>query len=156
MRKKRVVEEIIIMITGVWISDKLRLLLPILSLLTLLMLIDYLSGMLAAKKEAFDHPYSKKYGWNSKRGVLGIYKKVGYILTIFVGLSIDFIIYKFTEEIELPYHSKTIFGLLVTLWFTLNEIISILENVGRMGVTLPQFLQKVLSELKKDIENNIK
>ena len=112
--------------------------------------------MLAAKKEAFDHPYSKKYGWNSKRGVLGIYKKVGYILTIFVGLSIDFIIYKFTEEIDLPYHSKTIFGLLVTLWFTLNEIISILENVGRMGVTLPQFLQKVLSELKKDIENNIK
>ena len=37
MRKKRVVEEIIIMITGVGIRDKLRLLQPILRLFTDLM-----------------------------------------------------------------------------------------------------------------------
>ena len=33
------------------------------------------------------------------------------------------------------------------------EILSILENVGRMGVTLPDFLMNVLSELKKGINN---
>ena len=38
--------------------------------------------------------------------------------------------------------------------FTDSQIdISILENVGRMGVELPSFLKRILVELKKDVEN---
>ena len=40
------------------------------------------------------------------------------------------------------------FGLLVTVWITLNECISITENVARMGVKVPSFLQKVIEKLK--------
>lgn len=136
-----------------WISNKLGLLLPALILLTVFMIIDYISGMLAAKKEALDYPNDCKYGWNSKKSIIGIYKKVGYILTITVAIGADFLIFKFVEEIGIKPKSNTIFGLLVIIWFIINELLSILENSGRMGAVLPQFLLKILSELKSEIED---
>jgi len=44
------------------------------------------------------------------------------------------------------------FGLLITIWLIINELLSILENAGRMGVTLPLFLLKLLAELKDSID----
>ena len=109
--------------------------------------------MLAARKEGLEHPDNKKYGWNSKKGILGIYKKIGYVFTVLVAMSVDYIIYRYTQGMGLEYETKTFFGELVSVWFSLNEILSILENVGRMGVTLPDYLMNVLSELKKGINN---
>ena len=59
-----------------WIGDKLDIYMPLVCLLTFMMFLDYISGMLASKKEAMEHPNSKKYGWSSKKGILGIYKKI--------------------------------------------------------------------------------
>lgn len=59
----------------------------------------------------------------------------------------------FNDELGGNYNIHTFFGLLVTIWFITNESISILENVGRMGVELPSFLKRILVELKKDVEN---
>lgn len=153
MYNKGLWEKSILSVMGAWISNKLGLLFPALGLLMVLMIIDYISGMLAAKKEALENPGDSRYGWSSKRSILGIYKKLGYMLTILVAVSIDYLIFKFTKEIGLEFHSDTIFGLLVTVWFIINELISILENVGRMGTELPDFLKKVLSELKNDLED---
>ena len=61
-----------------------KLLYPLLKVLFILMIIDYISGMLASKKEALDHPNDKNYGWSSKKSAIGIYKKIGYIVTICV------------------------------------------------------------------------
>lgn len=137
---------------GAWVMDQFDLLLPTVFLLTILMIIDYLSGMLASKKEALDHPNSKQYGWNSKKSLLGIYKKASYIFIISVAICTDYIIYKFTAELGIKFEHKTIFGLLVTIWLILNELISILENAGRMGANLPDFLKKVLTELQSSID----
>lgn len=153
MYNKGLWEKSILSVMGAWISNKLGLLFPALGLLMVLMIIDYISGMLAAKKEALENPGDSRYGWSSKRSILGIYKKLGYMLTILVAVSIDYLIFKFTKEIGLEFDSDTIFGLLVTVWFIINELISILENVGRMGTELPDFLKKVLSELKNDLED---
>ena len=109
--------------------------------------------MLASKKEAVEHPNDKKYGWSSKKSIIGIYKKIGYIITVLVALSTDYLIYALLGKIGVEYQIKTLFGFLVTIWFIINELLSILENAGRMGVILPQFLRTVLSELKKDINN---
>ena len=79
-------------------------------------------------------------------------KKVGYILTIFVAISTDFLIFKFAEEMHLQSNNNTMFGLLITIWLIINELLSILENAGRMGVTLPLFLLKLLAELKDSID----
>lgn len=135
-----------------YISDKLGLITPAMILLIFLMAVDYISGMLASKKEAIEHPNDKKYGWSSKKSIIGIYKKVGYIITILAAISIDYIIYELIGEIGIDYQGKTIFGLLVVVWFLINEILSILENAGRMGVILPTFLKNILSELKKEVD----
>lgn len=153
MYEKSIMEKGIITILGTWISNKFGLLLPSLGLLIFLMAIDYISGMLAAKKEALEYKNDSSYGWSSKKSILGIYKKVGYMLTIVVAICIDYLIFKFAKEIGLKYDSNTFFGLLVTIWFIINEIISILENIGRMGTVLPDFLKNVLAELKDDINN---
>lgn len=152
MNGKVLWEKMITVVVGAWISNQFGLLFPVICMLMLLMLADYVSGMIAAKKEALEHPNSKKYGWSSKKGALGIFKKIGYIFTIFVAVSVDYLIYKFAQELGLRYESQTYFGLLVTIWFIVNEFISILENAGRMGVELPEFLGKALSELKKDVD----
>ena len=153
MEKKILLNRGIITGTLTLLIGKMEIIGPILIILLLLMSFDYISGMLAARKEGLEHPDNKKCGWNSKKGILGIYKKIGYVFTVLVAMSVDYIIYRYNQEIGLEYETKTFFGELVSVWFSLNEILSILENVGRMGVTLPDFLMNVLSELKKGISN---
>ncbi|WP_124065749.1 phage holin family protein [Clostridium sp. E02] len=156
MEKKLIMEKSMVGITSAWIMDKWGLLFPAIMLLTILMITDYISGMLAAKKEALDYPDNKNYGWNSKKSLIGIYKKVGYLLLILVGISTDFILFKFSIQIGIKFEHNTIFGLMVSVWLIINELLSILENAGRMGAKLPSFLNKVLAELHNSIEKDLK
>ena len=137
---------------GTLISEHLNFIGAALTLLTILMIVDYISGMLAAKREAIDHPDDPCYGWSSKKSIIGIYKKIGYILTILVAICTDYVIIKLLREIGVEYQTNSIFGLLVIVWFIINELLSILENAGRMGVNLPEFLKKVLSSIKENID----
>lgn len=41
---------------------------------------------------------------------------------------------------------------IVAIWLICNEIISILENINDIGVTLPPFLQPIVSNLKSQVE----
>ena len=135
------------------IGSEMEIISPAMILLILLMMVDYISGMLAAKKEAVEHPRNKKYGWSSRKSIMGIYKKLGYILTLLVAVSTDYIIYTLLGELGVEYQIKTVFGLLVAIWLIINELLSILENAGRMGVILPKFLHNILAEIKEEIDN---
>ena len=156
MDKKLIMEKGVMGIISACVMDKFGLLFAAIVLLTILMVTDYISGMLASKKEALDHPNDKQYGWNSKKSLIGIYKKASYIFIILVAVSTDYIIYKFSAEIGIKFEHKTIFGLLVSIWLIMNELISILENAGRMGARLPEFLQRVLTELQSSIDKKVK
>jgi toxin secretion/phage lysis holin len=156
MDKKLIMEKGVMGIISACVMDKFGLLFAAIVLLTILMVTDYISGMLASKKEALDHPNDKQYGWNSKKSLIGIYKKASYIFIILVAVSTDYIIYKFSAEIGIKFEHKTIFGLLVSVWLIMNELISILENAGRMGARLPEFLQRVLTELQSSIDKKVK
>jgi len=134
------------------VGNSIGLLIPSLILLIILMIMDYISGMLAAKKEALDHPEHMEYRWSSKKSIAGIYKKTGYILTILVAICTDYLIYKIVAEIGLKINTNTMFGMLVTVWFIVNELLSILENANRMGAVLPQFLCNLLTKIKEGIE----
>lgn len=96
---KTICEKGTLALLGTWIGNKYGDLLPTIIFLSILMIIDYISGMLASKKEAIEHPNSKKYGWSSKKSIIGIYKKVGYILTILVAFSTDYLIDKYLMEL---------------------------------------------------------
>ena len=49
--------------------------------------------------------------------------------------------------------TKAFFGLLVAVWYVLNELLSIIENVGRMGAPVPEWLMKYVSVLKNKIDS---
>ena len=46
------------------------------------------------------------------------------------------------------------FGLLVTLWYILNELLSVIENAGRMGGPVPEWLRKYIAVLKDKIDSD--
>lgn len=135
-----------------WLFAKLGVLLYIILLLSAAMLIDYFTGMLASRKEAIDHPENPEYGWNSGKGAKGIIKKVGYLCVIAVAMMVDYIILNVAAEIGVETELKAFFGILVTVWYLLNEILSIFENAGRMGAPVPDWLKKYIAVLKDKIE----
>lgn len=48
---------------------------------------------------------------------------------------------------------QAFFALLVAVWYFLNEVLSIIENVGRMGAPVPEWLSKYIAVLKNKIDS---
>lgn len=138
--------------SGAFFSDRLGLLYPALMLLLGMMVTDYISGMAASKKEAMDDPDNPDKGWNSEKGWRGIFKKVAYLFVIGVAMAVDWLIFRTTASMGIQMPASTFFGLLTTVWFILNELLSILENAGRMGAPLPEFLRQTIAILKSSVE----
>lgn len=135
-----------------WISGKLGILFPVLSVLCIMMVIDYISGMVAAKAEALRHPDDPSYGWSSKKGLQGILKKVGYLCVIAVTIVVDYIIMCTADKLGITPTEKAFFTLVIAIWYIFNEAISIIENAGRMGADVPRWLIKYIADLKGKIE----
>ena len=141
--------------TGVvaYLSHKLGVTFYLLGLLLVLMVIDYVSGMAASAVEAIDHPDDKRYGWSSKKGAKGIAKKVAYLCVIAVSMVIDYIVIRTSGVlgVALP---NTMLSLLVSVWYLLNEALSIIENAGRIGAPVPNWLMKYIAALKDKIDSH--
>ena len=144
-----------ILATGVvaYLSHKLGVTFYLFGLLLVLMVIDYVSGMAASAVEAIDHPDEKRYGWSSKKGAKGIAKKVAYLCVIAVSMVIDYIVIRTSGVlgVALP---NTMLSLLVSVWYLLNEALSIIENAGRIGAPVPNWLMKYIAALKDKIDSH--
>lgn len=138
---------------GAFLSAKLGILFPVLMILAGMMVVDYISGMMASKVESIEHPDDKKYGWSSKKGAIGIAKKVGYLCIIAVAMTVDWLILHVATVIGVTVSAKALFSLLVAVWYILNELLSIIENAGRMGVNVPDWLRKYIAILKRKIDD---
>ena len=138
---------------GAFLSAKLGILYPVLCILMGTMVLDYITGMLASKNEAIDHPGDAGYGWSSRKGAKGIIKKVGYLCVIATAMVIDYVIVSVSVELGMQISVKAFFGLLVSVWYLLNELLSIIENAGRMGANVPEWLCKYIAVLKDKIDN---
>ena len=135
-----------------WLSARLGILLPVLCVLLTAMVLDYITGMLASKREALEHPDDPAYGWSSRRGAEGIIKKVGYLCIIAAAMIVDYIILSVAAQAGIEIALKAFFGLLVAVWYILNELLSIIENAGRMGAPVPDWLAKYVAVLKNKID----
>lgn len=135
-----------------WLSLKLGILLPMLGIFAACMLIDCITGYLASAREALMHPEDAAYGWSSKKGRLGIYKKVGYICVVAVCILIDCLIETAGDYLGYSVPKMALFGLLATCWYILNECLSIVENAGRMGAPVPHWLARYIAVLKNKID----
>lgn len=158
MKNANVVKAITTGIAGVvsgaaaWVFAKIGVLMYVIVALAVAMAIDYATGMLASKNEAIDHPDNPEYGWNSRKGAKGIIKKVGYLCVIAVAMMVDYIILRVVAEIGMTIELKAFFGILVAVWYLLNEALSIIENAGRMGAPVPDWLRQYIAVLKNKIE----
>lgn len=115
-------------------------------LLLAVIVCDYLSGLTAAWATS---------SLSSRVGILGIVKKVCYLLLVAVGVIIDLVLQSGLDEV-LP----SLFGegchpvaLLVIVWLVVNECLSILENLTEIGIPMPGFLSVIVAKLKKTLEN---
>jgi len=135
-----------------WLSLKLGNLFAPLVILALMMVIDYITGMLASKAEAIQHPDDSNYGWSSKKGVLGILKKVAYLAVIVVAVCLDHVLISSVTHMGIQVPTNVIFGLIVTVWFILNEMLSIIENAGRMGADVPDWLARYVAVIKGRVD----
>lgn len=136
-----------------YVSGKLGILMPVLGILILLMVLDYITGMLASKQEAVMHPNDPNYGWSSKKGFNGIVKKVAILAIIIVAITLDYALAVIAPQLGFSPMHVPVIGLLTTSWFLLNEMLSIIENAGRMGADVPHWLSRYIAALKNKIDD---
>ncbi|MGL5437112.1 MAG: phage holin family protein [Lachnospiraceae bacterium] len=140
---------------GAYLSAKLGVLFPVLCVLAGAMILDYITGMLASSVEALEHPGDTAYGWTSKKGAKGIIKKVGYMAAIAVAMVVDYVLNIASAELGITIPVTAFFGLLVAVWYLLNELLSIIENAGRMGANVPEWLRKYIAVLRDKIDSKV-
>ena len=119
------------------------LLIPI-AVLVAVMVIDYISGMVSAKKTG---------DLSSRLGVIGILKKVGYLALVAVGMVVDYLISSALTQVGINIQINYCFAMIIVIWLIVNELISILENLGEIGVPIPEFLRKSIHKIKDGVEN---
>jgi len=95
--------------------------------------IDYLTGLMKSYK-------SSKL--NSKIGIKGIIKKVGILCLVALAVLID----KIAGETGL-------IRTLIIYYLFANEGLSIVENLGEIGILVPKFLTDRLEQLKEGTKN---
>lgn len=101
----------------------------LLTTLIVLIIADYITGVLAAV-------YKKEL--SSDTGLKGVIKKVMQLFIVGVAASLDSIL-----NLSDPYIRTTVIYFLMA-----NEGISILENAAAAGAPVPGFLLKILAQLK--------
>lgn len=83
-------------------------------------------------------PRARGGALESRAGFKGLCRKGGILLCVFVGALLD-------KLLGAAYVRTA-----VCVFFIANEGLSILENLGLMGVPLPSFLRNMLEALKKE------
>lgn len=107
-------------------------------ILSILMVIDYITGVIDGLLGV--SPKTEQGALNSKIGFKGIVKKFYMLLLIGIGYQLD-ILLNFNYIKELIIYS-----------FIINELISLLENIGCMGVQYPEALNNIIDILKTKTE----
>lgn len=106
--------------------------------------IDYATGLMAVS--------SRDEKLSSYRSIRGITKKVCMWLLVVVGAIVDELI-KYAAEMGAVKVPFTFFvACIVAIWIICSELISILENMVDIGVTLPPFLMPLIKQIQKKTE----
>ena len=112
------------------------------------MAIDYATGYGAAMKNG---------EWSSEIAREGLWHKGGCIFAVLVAGILDAVVGYLLgniEGLEMPFTYTVFVCPLVVAWYIMMELGSILENVGKMGAPLPEFLKRMIAVLKASIDTN--
>ncbi len=137
------VKAVVVAIGSMLMSALGVLAIPVLLLVTC-NVIDYATGLMASK-------YRQQI-LDSYKGIRGITKKVCMWLLVGVGVIVDQLLSYSADVAGITLPFTFLVACIVAVWLICNEIISILENINDIGVTLPPFLQPIVGNLKSQVE----
>lgn len=143
----KTLKNIFIMVFGIITAWLGALAIPVYLLVTC-NVIDYVTGILAANRRG------QKI--SSYTGINGIAKKICMWLLIVVGGVIDCLLSFAGGSIGVDIHLTMSVASLTVIWLLVNEIISILENLGDIGTPLPGFLVSIVNSLQSKLDGTLK
>ena len=108
-----------------------------LTALAVLMVLDYLSGLLCAWRGV--SPKTMTGGVSSKVSFDGLAKKAFIMLIVLLATILDHVIDM----------GSAVFQTAATMYYIANEGISILENAALLGVPFPERMKKTLEAMKQ-------
>ena len=110
-------------------------------------LLDYISGSLAAKKEK---------NWSSEIARDGLWHKTGEILAVLVAALCDIALSVIVEGsgISIPFDIGPLLTPIVLLWYILTEAGSIIENCGRLGAKVPKWFKQKIDDAAAAIDHS--
>lgn len=124
---------------GAWIANTLGGWSGAMSTLAIFMILDYITGVIVAavfhkSGKTEDGRLSSKAGWK------GLCKKFTVLMFVFIAYRIDVLLQaEFVRDA-------------VIITFSTNELISILENLGLMGIPIPKPIENAIEVLKQKTE----
>ena len=140
-----VIKAIVTAVTG-FLSSILGILYVPVLLMVACNLIDYITGLVAAK-------YRTDGGISSYKSMKGITKKVMMWLLVVVGAIIDQVLAYASATLGFAMPFTFLVACIVAIWIICNEIISILENMLDIGVEIPGFLLPLVKSIKRQAES---
>lgn len=109
--------------------------------LLIFMAVDYLSGLIVAG--VFKQSKKSENGaLDSRAGFKGLCRKGMILIVVLIAYRMDLLL------------STTYIRDMVVIGFCTNELVSIVENAGLMGIPLPAVITKAIDVLKKKAEFN--
>jgi len=88
---------------------------------------------------------------NSGTGYKGFWRKISLIITLAFGICLDFFM-GYIESLGIfPVSFSLPIGLTIGLYITINECISICENLSACGVKMPKFITNALKNTQSNI-----
>lgn len=138
------IKAVIIALCGI-ISGRLGVLAIPMILLIVCNVIDYATGIFAS--------HYRNQEIDSYKGIKGITKKICMWLLVGVGVVIDNLLSYTSGAVGITLPFSFLVACIVAVWIICNEIISILENINDIGVTLPPFLMPIVRNLKSQVED---
>lgn len=125
------------------ITTALGITAPWIGYLLLAIVLDYLTGMTSGAYLG---------NLNSRIGIKGIIKKLAMLLMVCAAFIVDSILVQGADFIGVSAYKAGWLVIAVCLALILNEVISILENLGKMDIRIP-IMDKIIKSLKEKTDN---
>lgn len=112
--------------------------------------LDYITGTWAARAHG---------EWSSTVAREGLWHKLGEIVALLVAALCDIAVKVILNSAAAPLLGKFEYQyyitLVVTLWYIFTELGSIIENAGKLGAPIPDWLAKGIAKLRNKTDGNI-
>lgn len=117
-------------------------------ILAVFMVLDYVTGVLCG--------LIRNGGFNYRKGIKGLFKKVLYIILVLVAILMEFLIKYITENAGIILHIDGVIVTAIYVYLIGTEGLSIVQNLIILGVPVPPFMIKLFGLMKDESGNIIK